>query len=354
MKNIGIVTTIFGDNFGEALQAFAVRKAINTYCDDCNAELISFICGNQVNLVKLGFEQYTKQLLSKRELFDEFRHNEIGISSDPVRKLTVDNAPLFDKYVFGSDQIWNTNVWEVPEFFGSFVPGGKTKIAYAASVGAKVETLRSALFEQYIKTFDYLSVREYFHRGYIDSFTDKNKKTEFVADPTLLLDTSVYEQLKSKVNLEKPDNYIFYYQPHSSDGAIVSLVNKYARLNSFDVVHTFAEIPENTFPHRSLSARFFGPREFLSYISDASLVITRSYHAMIFAILFRKPFYVYVDKKTGSRFESLLITLGLEDRLVYDYLSPDKINLEIDYDKVYEKLDAFKHSSISFLKDALA
>ncbi len=352
MKKVGITTTVYGDNFGEALQAFAIRKAINTYCDDCSAELISFICGNQTNLVKPGFEQYSKQILTKRELFNEFRHNEIGLNDEPVKKLTVDNAPEFDKYVFGSDQIWNTNAWEIPEFFGSFVPEGKSKVAYAASVGAKIETLRPSLFEHYIKTFDFLSVREFNHKEYIEGFTDK--KVEFVADPTLLLDISVYEQLKSKVDPCKPDNYIFYYQPHSSDGAIVSLINKYARLHSLDVVHTFAEIPENTFPHRSLSARFCGPREFLSYISDASLVITRSYHAMVFSILFKKPFYVYVDKKTGSRFESLLTTIGLEDRLVYDYLSPEQINPEINYDKVYEKLEEFKNLSIAFLKKALA
>jgi len=352
MKTIGITTTVYGNNFGEVLQAYAIRKAINTYCPDCRAELISFICGNQTKLVKPGFERYEAELIEKNKIFDEFRINEIELVAPPQRNLTVDNAPCFDKYVFGSDQIWNTAAWEVPEFFGAFVPEGKPKIAYAASVGAKVETLKPELFEKYISTFDSISVRESIHCDYIDGFTDK--KTAFVCDPTLLLERSTYEQLKDKVNPPKPDNYVFYYQPHSADCAIVSMINKYCRLNGLDVVHTFAEIPDNIFPKKSLSARFYGPREFLSYIADASLVITKSYHAMVFSIIFRKPFYVYVDKKTGSRFESLLKELGLEDRLIYDYLRPEDVSLDIDYDAVYKKLEKFRENSLDFLRTALS
>lgn len=351
MKTIGITTTVYGNNFGELLQAFAMRKAINTYCSDCHAELVNFICGNQTELVKPGFERYKKQLIEKNEIFNEFRRKEIGLYTTPERRLTLENAPIFDKYIFGSDQIWNTVAWEIPEFFGSFVPEGKTKIAYAASVGAKVDTLKTQLFEKYIKTFDFLSVRESIHCEYIDKFTDK--KTYFVCDPTLLLDPDIYEQLKKSVNPPKPDKYIFYYQPHSADCAIISMINKYSRLHEYDVVHTFAEIPEGIFPYKSISTRFYGPIEFLSYISDASLVITKSYHAMIFSIIFRKPFYVYVDKKTGSRFESLLKVLGMEDRLVYDYLRPEEVSLDIDYDAVYEKLLKFRGDSLNFLRTAL-
>ena len=354
MKSVGIMTTVYGNNFGEALQAFAMRKSINTYCPDHQAELIGFKCFNQKSLTKPGFEGYEELLELKQSKFEEFRRNEIGLTVNSVNSITKENAPDFDQFVFGSDQIWNTQAWKIPEFFGSFVPDNKRKIAYAASVGLNPANpnLDSTLFKEYLDSFYAVSVREKIHCDYVQQFT--SKPVRHVADPTMLLDVSVYNDLIKLANPKKPtNNYVFYYQPHSADGAIVSLVNKIARTQKWDVVHTFAHIPNCMFPYESVSARFDGPREFLSYIQGASLVITRSYHAAVFSILFHKPFYVYVDKKTGSRFESLLCTLGLEDRLVYDYLKLEDINFTIDYDSVQKKLDSFKADSIGFLREAL-
>lgn len=354
MKSVGIMTTAYGNNFGEALQAFAMRKAINTYVPDHQAELIGFICSNQTSLTKPGFEGYEEKLADKHQLFEEFRQNEIGLFGYPVRHLTKETSPVFDQYVFGSDQIWNTNAWRIPEFFGSFVPEDKPKIAYAASIGLKPSNplLDRTLFERYIADFKAISVREEIHCDYVQQFTDI--PVHYVTDPTLLLDVDVYNDLLVRSRAKKPDrDYIFYYQPHSADGAIVSLINKVARSHHLDVVHTFAQIPKGMFPYDSVSARFDGPREFLAYIQNASLVITRSYHAMIFSILFQRPFYVYVDKKTGSRFESILTTLGLENRMVYDYLKPEDVKFTIDYQRVLERLARFKKSSIEYLCEAL-
>ena len=355
MKKFGIVTTIYGNNFGESLQGFAMRRAVNIYVDGIQAEMVNYIWHPQSTLVKPGFEHYQKQLMAKNELFDEFRRTELGLTEPPVDKLTEDNEPGFDGYIFGSDQIWNTNAWKIPEFFGSFVPKTKPKIAYAASIGLKADSplLDRTLFEEYIDTFSSLSVREFEHCDFVRQFTSKN--VSFVADPTLLLNNQIYRELMPKTVPNRPDhNYIFYYQPHSADGAIVSLINRLSRKDRLDVVHTFADIPKPVFAHDSISARFSGPREFLYYINNASIIITRSYHAAVFSILFHKPFYVYVDKKTGSRFESLLKTLGLEDRLVYDELMPEQISYNIDYNSVDEKLCAFRSRSIEYLRDALS
>lgn len=354
MKSVGITTTGYGNNYGEALQAFAIRKAVNIYVPDHQAELIDYTCINRTPLTKPGFEGYEERLADKQLLFEEFRQNEIGLSGSPVSHLIKETAPVFDQYVFGSDQIWNTGISQIPEFFGSFVPENRPKIAYAASIGLKPynQLLDRTLFERYLAGFKAISVREQIHCDYVQQFT--NVPVRYVADPTLLLDVDIYKELLIRSRARKPDrDYIFYYHPNSADGAMISLVNKVARSHHMDVVHTFAQIPSGMFPYDSISARFDGPREFLSYIQDASLVITRSYHGVIFSILFRKPFYAYVDKKTGSRFESLLATLGLEDRMVYDYLKPEDVNFTIDYQSVSERLTRFKKSSIEYLRDAL-
>lgn len=86
---------------------------------------------------------------------------------------------------------------------------------------------------------------------------------------------------------------------------------------------------------------------------DAELIVTDSFHACVFSIIFKKQFIVVGNKSRGmSRFESLLKMFGLEDRLVNgcdDFLKLSAIN----YDLVYEKYRVLKDMSYSFLKDNL-
>ena len=64
--------------------------------------------------------------------------------------------------------------------------------------------------------------------------------------------------------------------------------------------------------------------EWLAMFAKADFVLTDSYHGMLFSIIFHKPFYVIGNKKRGmARFDSLLETLKICDRLIYK----NKINL---------------------------
>ena len=52
---------------------------------------------------------------------------------------------------------------------------------------------------------------------------------------------------------------------------------------------------------------------------DAEFVVTDSFHACVFSILFHKPFIVVGNARRGmSRFKSLLSIFALGDRLVMD------------------------------------
>jgi hypothetical protein len=78
--------------------------------------------------------------------------------------------------------------------------------------------------------------------------------------------------------------------------------------------------------------------EWLAYIRNSDYVVTDSFHGMCFAIIFHKQFVVINNKKRGStRFESLLKTLELSDRLYDDIamLKTDIISMPvIDYNRV--------------------
>ena len=42
MKKIGILTFHYADNYGAVLQAYALRKVLNTF-EDCEAEIINYV-----------------------------------------------------------------------------------------------------------------------------------------------------------------------------------------------------------------------------------------------------------------------------------------------------------------------
>ena len=95
--------------------------------------------------------------------------------------------------------------------------------------------------------------------------------------------------------------------------------------------------------------------QWLRGIRDSRLVVTDSFHATVFSILFRKPFIVTGNPKRGlSRIESLLSRLGLERHLV---TSPEGLDPEFDYsipDPAYERLAELRAEGIDFLSAALA
>lgn len=89
--------------------------------------------------------------------------------------------------------------------------------------------------------------------------------------------------------------------------------------------------------------------QWLRAFHDSEFIVTDSFHACVFSILFRKQFVVYGNEGRGmARFYSLLTILGLEDRLVYNYEQYRKL-APIDYDIVYTKLDAWRSQSLEVL-----
>jgi len=85
--------------------------------------------------------------------------------------------------------------------------------------------------------------------------------------------------------------------------------------------------------------------QWLRGFRDARMVVTDSFHACVFSILFHKPFVVVGNRRRGlARMESLLVMFGLEDRLCFeDSLCSDLKG--IDWDRVDEKLEVWRGKS---------
>jgi hypothetical protein len=93
----------------------------------------------------------------------------------------------------------------------------------------------------------------------------------------------------------------------------------------------------------------------LKGFDQSSLVVTDSFHAVVFSILFRKPFVVFANKERGiARLASLLSLFGLENRLITRAEDFSEEMLRPLPNSVYERLDLLREKSNKFLDSALA
>jgi len=84
-------------------------------------------------------------------------------------------------------------------------------------------------------------------------------------------------------------------------------------------------------------------------ISNAGLVVTDSFHACVFSILFHKPFIVVGNKGRGlARIKSLLKMFGLEERWNSD-IPAMSFSKTIDWGQVELRLAGWRRKSWGIL-----
>lgn len=106
---------------------------------------------------------------------------------------------------------------------------------------------------------------------------------------------------------------------------------------------------------------YIGPGDWLSRLSQSNFVVTNSFHATIFSLLYHRPFIVILragqDAGANSRVASLLEVVGLPHRAIagYDCGRIESLCREkVDWDQVDARLQQFREVGIQFLKEALS
>ena len=99
-----------------------------------------------------------------------------------------------------------------------------------------------------------------------------------------------------------------------------------------------------------------GPKEFLSLIQHAEFVISNSFHATVFALLFKVPFLTVGHSTRNARMESLLECFGLSDRLITEVNQIERVKGLTESDALKDVDDRLgPHLDVSrrYLKDSL-
>lgn len=374
---IGILTLPLHNNYGGILQAYALQTVLKRMGHDA----VVIDKSREIKLPIISFSRYFLyfKLLAHKVLVDrnttifwDRKHNrEYKVMSTytlpfiqqyikrfiAARDYSNIKQGDFDAFVVGSDQVWR------PKYFGqdiisnaflSFAKDWDVKrISYAASFGteeweySEAQTLEC---KDWIKKFAAVSVRE--NSAVKLCKEHLNVDALHVLDPTMLLSATDYIQLFKEANTpQSPGSLMCYVLDETEDKQkVVSNVEETLNLTAFSVNSKY-EV--RTAP---LEERIQPPVEtWLRGFYDAEFVVTDSFHACVFSILFEKPFIVYGNKNRGmARFHSLLSIYGLENRLVTSSAEAQKvISVPIDWSLVNAKKKEWQEKSYNFLKSKL-
>ncbi len=363
MKKIGLMTWFTYHNYGTLLQCKAMLSLIEklgysvkliNYKPRPNYKTIKY------SLVRKGINYTKRKIVNKttNSLILEQKNMDKYIENYP-KTSEVNTAPQlyalndeFDAFVCGSDQIWLSSAFD-ENYFLSFVQDSNKKISYAPSLGTT--TIGNGIIKNKMKklisSIDYLSVREQQGADLIKELTSREAKV--VLDPTLLLDHEDWKKEMVEIN---ESNYIAaYFLGDNKD--YIEICNKIAKKLNKKLF--FIPNKPKDLLNPNTTKNDIGPKEFLSIIDSADLVLTDSFHGMIFSINFKKDFIAFKRFKDNtlsqnSRIINILKKLELMDHLYEDNIEETlKSSLNTDYSIVHDKLNILKKDSINFLVNAL-
>lgn len=96
------------------------------------------------------------------------------------------------------------------------------------------------------------------------------------------------------------------------------------------------------------------PCEFLGYIRNASYVVTNSFHATAFSIIFHREFYSEIGLKRNGRIKNILNLTGLQDHAINRGINKENtLKGKIDWSKVDVRLNLEKEKSYKFLQSVV-
>ena len=158
-----------------------------------------------------------------------------------------------------------------------------------------------------IQDFSSISVRE---ESSVSLLAGEGIKATHVVDPVYLLPAEEYEKFFVPVN--QPDYLMVYLVMPSKllEDTIAFLKEKY---NLKVILCSGFERKCTCDEH----LKDLGPNEILSYVKNAKIVLSSSFHATAFSMMFDKQFYTILpDEHTNERIEDILAKRGLKHRIV--------------------------------------
>lgn len=353
---IGILTFHRAHNYGAVLQCFALQEILKRmgfevevidykqkFIEDVYKPFnLKVFLSRFIRLRKDAFSYllHITARLERKKIYEEFLDKHITMSPPCL----LNNFPCYyDAVIIGSDQMWNTALtggldkmyWG---FFSHKYVGRVIGYAISTNIGNLSQIPRQTI-QKVLCRFVALSMREIKLSNFINRKYHPQVSVKTVLDPTLLPDKSIWRSLVN--DKFKDRQYILIYQARSYADRPNILKEKASVLA--DMMD--CEIID-------LSQGLYSPEDFVSAFKYARYVITTSFHAVAFSLIFNKPLYaIKLNDGHDGRYVDLLNEVGANCFLVDVDFIPEYV--PVDYALINQRLNDLRQKSIRFLERSL-
>jgi len=291
----------------------------------------------------LATEKFKQDYLNNRTQ-DFFSSNEL---SSFINKEKIKN------FVVGSDQIWNRDATPSlkDSFLGFIDPKNKNiTAAYAVSFAHKnwkYSNNETKICQKLSNNFDYISVRE--KSGVKLTKKYLKKKSIRVLDPVFLIEKQAYLKVIKKKKIIKNKLFCYILDKNIEKKRIINEIKKVKNFQVFNFLDNL-----NLIDLIKLKLKNYNVPFWIQNFYDSETIITDSYHGMLFSIIFKKNFYIFLNKKRGAdRFISLLHDLKLKNRIIDLNNYKEVIDEKIDWHHVDQKLKKLKILSFNYINNII-
>lgn len=370
-REICLVTWYDSINFGTCLQAFALSKILKEY------GYFPYICSNHKYFYGVKHPIYTIENIilklknkhkkentflcirkEKNHLFAENNNNIFIVQNRKSYYKKINNTYIF---ITGSDQIWNPNI-VTPPFLLAMVKKRKDikRIAYSSSIGKKViPANKKVMYKKYLSLFNVIGVREQDAITEIENIVRNGIKVEHVLDPTLLIDVQIYRNLANHSNefeYLSDRNYIICYFVGKSN-LYNKNIKEFAAEYDCEVINIVGEAVEKL--ECAVNLIDVGVEDFLWLLLNAKYIVSDSFHASVFSLIFQKQFLIFKrfndndPNSQNTRIFDLLSMLKIPERLVDEWSDLKVLLRDINYHSVNQILNDEIENSKIFLRNAI-
>ena len=363
---ISLITMQGVYNYGSALQTYATISTLKKLGYDI--EVVNYFPNRmrnygslkQIYRDALPFHSKWKCILislvkypsmvSLKKIFLPFQRKYFNLTKRyETNEELIANPPEADVYCTGSDQVWNDYLeGEFDKaYFLDFAPSDAKRISIAASFGRdNITPDQLEPVSDFLRRYSAITVRENSGLEILKHIDVPTK--ECVLDPTFLLLLDEWNKLSEPIHEQ---NYILVYQLHEDSIASEAAIAIGQRLNK-KVIRISTDRLKRIKSGKTIL--FPKVEEFISYIRDADLVVTDSFHATAFSLITKTDFVSISWKMFNDRIGTILRKVGLENRCAHTVEEAiDITNNKIEYTVVQDILSRERVRTINFIREAL-
>lgn len=361
---IGILSMQMVDNYGSVLQAYGLKKIMESL--GCDVEFIDIkkiesdfkLIANPDTACKEEFAKssFVQKLLSKHALiriFNKIKKETLKRKFNEFRLTLLEIEKKSDHYdlcIIGADEVFNClqpSPWGyTSQLFGN-VPEADNVITYAASCGATTyERLPHKVNESIkksIKNISGFSARDKNTYDFLEKFEASNINQNL--DPVLIYDYA--KEIDSAVLPSLPDRYCVIY----------SYGYRFHKKEEVDIILNFCKkhklTPVAIQGGQTWCQNFMActPFECLKIFQNSNFVITDTFHGTIFSAKYAERFAVITRNSNYNKLSDLIERLEIKQHLLQNLAQIENVyEINKNQDAIDEILKNERNNTINYLR----